>query len=442
MYLTRPSNAFIAASFSHGMPDPDLMRFAIITSGYPQFLDWLYEVANPGLAGRSFAEQQEAYYASLFATSDFYSHALKGLGHEVEEFIFNCDPMQLAWRQENLVASVASGRQRPENKDASSSISSGDFQQHLLTRLTAFKTAIARTSFRLWLAPLGRPLLARVHQVTTYGFPLLVEQVRRARPDVLLIQTIYSFNNEQLRELKKHVSVLVGEQAVMPIAEHIDYRNYDLIVSSFPPLVDWMRNHGVRAEANRLAFDPRVDRMIPQMPRDLPLSFVGSIFPMHSSRLKLLEAVAAKIPSIEAHGNITIDVTANSPLRERIYPALWGREMYRLLRRSQITINHHGDVLPYANNMRMYEATGMGTLLVTDHKDNLAEMFEPEREVVTYRDASECVDKVRFYLEPRNESKRKAIAAAGYERTLREHTYAQRISRLVALIEGRQTFPQ
>ena len=39
----------------------------------------------------------------------------------------------------------------------------------------------------------------------------------------------------------------------------------------------------------------------------------------------------------------------------------------------------------YANNMRLYEATGVGALLVTDWKENLGEMFEPGKEVVAYR---------------------------------------------------------
>ena len=110
--------------------------------------------------------------------------------------------------------------------------------------------------------------------------------------------------------------------------------------------------------------------------------------------------------------------------------------MYALLRRSQITLNHHGDVPAFANNMRLYEATGMGCLLVTDYRDNLHEMFEPDLEVVAYRDAAECVDKVLFYLEERNRAARDRIAAAGQRRTLNEHTYYARMKHLVELIDA------
>ena len=61
--------------------------------------------------------------------------------------------------------------------------------------------------------------------------------------------------------------------------------------------------------------------------------------------------------------------------------------MYRVLARSKIALNRHIDVAEdHANNMRLYEATGVGTFLITDAKRNLSELFEPGEEVVTYAD--------------------------------------------------------
>jgi spore maturation protein CgeB len=106
--------------------------------------------------------------------------------------------------------------------------------------------------------------------------------------------------------------------------------------------------------------------------------------------------------------------------------------MFQLLRNSRITLNHHGDIGPYANNMRLYEATGVGTLLITDWKANLQEMFEPGKEVVAYRTPDECAELIQYYLE--HDEERKAIARAGQERTLREHTYYQRLQELVDIV--------
>jgi spore maturation protein CgeB len=83
--------------------------------------------------------------------------------------------------------------------------------------------------------------------------------------------------------------------------------------------------------------------------------------------------------------------------------------------------------------MRLYETTGVGALLLTDWKQNLHELFEPDAEVVTYRTPEECVEKIRYYLE--HEDDRARIAQAGQARTLRDHTYRSRMEELVALVE-------
>ena len=50
--------------------------------------------------------------------------------------------------------------------------------------------------------------------------------------------------------------------------------------------------------------------------------------------------------------------------------------MYNILSRTKISFNRHINVAENnANNMRLYEATGMGSLLLTDKKDNLMKTF-------------------------------------------------------------------
>ena len=108
--------------------------------------------------------------------------------------------------------------------------------------------------------------------------------------------------------------------------------------------------------------------------------------------------------------------------------------MFRILGQSRIALNRHiGSATRYANNMRLYEATGMGALLLTDHKENLAEIFEPGSEVLAYRSVAECVELARYYLE--HELERQAIARAGRRRVLRDHTYAQRAQEMETIID-------
>jgi spore maturation protein CgeB len=107
--------------------------------------------------------------------------------------------------------------------------------------------------------------------------------------------------------------------------------------------------------------------------------------------------------------------------------------MYQVLARSLMTLNTHGRISGEdANNLRLYEATGMGTLLVTDARRNMSQLFDVGSEVVTYRDAEECARMVRYYLDHPAEAA--SIAAAGQRRTLRDHTWANRMARIAELV--------
>ena len=162
------------------------------------------------------------------------------------------------------------------------------------------------------------------------------------------------------------------------------------------------------------------------------MSFVGSLSQAHVARVRWLEHLCQQV-DVQVWGTGIDDLSGDSPIRQCYMKKVWGIQMYQILHRSKITLNYHIDVAgPYANNMRLFEATGVGTLLITDWKENLHEMFEPGKEVVAYRSSEECAELILYYLEHGDE--RQAIARAGQQRTLQEHTYYQRMQELVNIV--------
>lgn len=109
----------------------------------------------------------------------------------------------------------------------------------------------------------------------------------------------------------------------------------------------------------------------------------------------------------------------------RVKPPIFGPDYLRILARSDISINCHTESTQEGLNMRMFEATGAGTCLLTDHREGIEDMFEPDREVMVYRSADECLDKVRFLRA--NASARAEIARRGHARTLRDHMTRNRV---------------
>jgi len=83
-------------------------------------------------------------------------------------------------------------------------------------------------------------------------------------------------------------------------------------------------------------------------------------------------------------------------------------------------------------NCRLFEAAGCGAFQIADWKPALPELFEPEREIVTFRSREELREKVDYYLARPEE--RQAIADRAYARAHREHTYEIRLRRMFDIL--------
>ncbi|EKD79468.1 MAG: hypothetical protein ACD_41C00061G0001, partial [uncultured bacterium] len=160
--------------------------------------------------------------------------------------------------------------------------------------------------------------------------------------------------------------------------------------------------------------------------------FIGGFTRVHNDATKALEELAKHV-RIDVWGYGIEHLAADSPLRTHYHGEAWGSTMYRIIRQAKICINRHSAAAEqYANNMRLYETTGLGTLLITDNKDNLNELFTIDKEIVSYHSTAELIEKIRYYLT--HDDERERIAAAGQHRTLRDHTYRQRMQELHAIL--------
>ena len=74
---------------------------------------------------------------------------------------------------------------------------------------------------------------------------------------------------------------------------------------------------------------------------------------------------------------------------------------------------------------RDFEAPGCGSLLLTKDTKEIAKYFVPGKEIITYKDANDAVEKIKYHL--KNEDERERIAKKGYERILKEHTWEKRL---------------
>ena len=259
-----------------------------------------------------------------------------------------------------------------------------------------------------------------------------VAQIKAAKPDVLYCQDLSFFPSDVLRDLKQHVRLIVG-QIACPLPPESFLTGYDLILTSFPHFVDRLRALGVASEYFRIGFDDRILSLLGEVNKDIGFSFVGGISRHHGNALPLLEYLASQT-DMRVFGYGADSLPAKSLIRQSHGGEVWGMDMYRALARSRITLNRHINVAESnANNMRLYEATGLGTMLLTDRKDNLHELFEIGKEVISYSSKEEAAELVRYYLDHPEDADK--IAKAGQSRTMREHTYEKRMNELVEILK-------
>jgi spore maturation protein CgeB len=83
-------------------------------------------------------------------------------------------------------------------------------------------------------------------------------------------------------------------------------------------------------------------------------------------------------------------------------------------------------------NCTLFEAAGCGAFQIADWKPSLPELFEPEREIVTFRTRQELKDKVDYYLAHPEE--RREIAHRACVRAHREHTYEIRLREMFGIV--------
>jgi hypothetical protein len=149
----------------------------------------------------------------------------------------------------------------------------------------------------------------------------------------------------------------------------------------------------------------------------------------------LLKAIAKEIPGLQIFTLSKLRKLKRFGLSKFFRGKAWGAEMYKIFAESKIVINRHGAIADgYSVNFRMFEATGMGALLVTEEGKNTSDLFEPGKEVLTYVNIDDAVQVIKNALADFDNYQ--AIALAGQHRTLTEHTYRQRAREIDGVLRG------
>ena len=396
-----------------------------ITSYYKDFLAGYY-LSNPHITSKSYDDQYKHLMDQGYGYSDYFPHYLgKNYAIRSIEYIYNAEPLQHAWARENGCAST--------------------------------------------------------------GDELLLEQIARFQPEVLFFQNSTSFHLgffDRVREKVKSVKLLVGHICSPYTAANLKaFQRFDLMLTCSEKFRTELHEQDIKSYLFPHAFEASLvpEHGLMQAPEN-DIIFVGSLLAragFHRTRINYIEDILRRDLPLKMYGMIEDDAWLLLKAKQAIYlglkvaekigmkghlkspglrkiaqlnempvkaryskeirqgmirKLLFGKDMLKEISQHAICFNIHARVAgDYAANIRMFEATGAGSLLVTDHKHNIQELFEPGEEILTYNNKEECIEQLRWALD--NPEKAAEIAARGKKRTLKDHSVEKRVDLLMEILK-------
>lgn len=399
-------------------------RFVKVTSYYRDFLKNYYN-KNQEIVNQSYDVQLSHLMNQCYAWSDFYSVHLRELGNEALEIVANAEPLQNQWAKEN--GSKATGRD------------------------------------------------------------IVFDQMKSIKPDVVFFQDSFTFNGDQINELRKNVpsiKIIIGNCCSNFNKDYIEqFRAFDFMIVCSQRFYGDFAKAGLKTHIILHAFE---DTLLSRIQKDnkypeVDFSFLGSFIPGsegHILRQKVVDQLIKSKINIEIYAHILKINPMDLFLRRSAFisvqilkllklnnlaksipgiknayflnempqnprnisaisriakPPVYGLEMFKAISHSKIGFNMHGKAAgDYAANIRLFEITGAGSCMITDWKKNMNELFEIDKEVVTFNTGDECLEKVNWLLGHPKE--RENIAIAGQRRVLKDHTFRNRATQLNDII--------
>ena len=387
-----------------------------ISSYYKNFIVEYYQ-NNPNIINETYQKQIEHLMYQSNAWADFYSKNLQKLGAETHEIIANAEHLQNRWAKEN--------------------------------------------------------------NCQEKGIQLVMEQLKQYKPQVVWFQDSMTFSGQFINELRKSVpsiKLIIGNTCSPYTNEQLKlFKEYDFITTCSPLFKDIFEKNGLQTLLLYQAFELDILKRInfQRVDKQHELIFIGNIISgkgYHDKRKIFLEKILEKDIKLVFYGNIYNAHSAEVIKKQILYSgvnllkkiglskyfknnilfkkgsaltslprknniskkfktiindAQHGLDMFQTIFDAKISLNIHGDIAgDYAANMRMFETTGVGTCLLTDWKKNIHELFEPDKEIITFKNIDECIEKTKWLIE--NPKKRMEIAEAGQKRTLQDHNYLKR----------------
>jgi spore maturation protein CgeB len=379
------------------------MKVLFLTKYYTDYLEYFYN-KSPEVLALPYDEQKQAIDADHFGwTADFSNH-IKSLGIESLTIITNNEKLQKKWAL--------------ENNFKYSSFTSWEFAI-VVEQIRRFRPDI------LWVPNPKNDLINLLSQINGYYkklFYFLGHEIPNTtlinKADVLITNTPKKIQKRH-PYLRNIYPIRIGFNPSILSKIGINKKKNDVIFAG-----SIMLSHSIRAELLAYLIEKNIDlKILGSTPSTSILSKIksaSSYLIKNRDFIKTISILKSVLSTSEYEKNINIIKTiSQSPV--------FGLDYYRLISQSRISLNIHIDLsTKISGNMRMFESTGVGTCLLTDEEDSDKPLFIDGKEILTFGSKEELLERIRDNIKDRD--KLVKLSKAGQKRTMENYTIEKMFS--------------
>ncbi len=252
---------------------------------------------------------------------------------------------------------------------------------------------------------------------------ILAAQIEQFKPDVIYTNNPVLFNKQMKKYLPK--AKLYALWNASPMQEMVDLSYFDVGLSFNEVYHQHLQKRGIKnVEYNSFYIDPEIKTRLEAMSlkKDIDIAFVGRYTPMFKDRNQFLLDV---YKAFKNSYNIQYFLLTGARFKGLIPIIPWGllkaynkpvflEDMFKVFNRSKIVLNTHSNITgSHKGNMRVFEALGSGSFMLSDH-GVYPEHLEEGKDFVTYKSNKDMIEKINYYL--KNDKEREEIALNGHKK--------------------------
>ena len=104
-------------------------------------------------------------------------------------------------------------------------------------------------------------------------------------------------------------------------------------------------------------------------------------------------------------------------------------EMPYVFKNARINLNITLRSIKTGIPLRAFDIMGNGGFLLTNYQEEFLEYFKPDQDFVYYENIEDAVEKAKYYLQ--HPEIREKIAERGKKKVYNEHTFEERVKRMI-----------